>query len=325
MYNEIYGSYYYMMQLILNEAESGGITAQRIHATVHRFGFAESSLYFTPDAIVQNGKGYNLLIKNRVEYRSVLKNAPISLVTEHQKRLVKAMMTDSRVRLFMDDCEIERLNEALSDVMPLYDLGDIILTETAEDGDDFKDDAYRTRFRMILNAIKRNKILKIVFNTSRGNRKTVIVAPYKIEYGLRDDKFRLCGVTIHKHRPSRYVKLNVARIIQIIESDMDSHIDCEAFIAQKQLAQPIEIEVSNLRNGFERIFTQLSNYKRTSTYDPDTNTCIMQIHCMDDDVQELLIVLMSFGPAIKVLRPQWFKEKYVERVKRQKDMLKAGE
>lgn len=325
MYNEIYGTYYHMMQRILTEAGNGGIATQDIYRIVAKDGFAESGLYFTPDAISQDGTGYNLLAKEAGRYRSILKHNPTAPLTTDHKRLIKTMLTDHRVRLFLDDSEIQRLEDLLADVAPLYDINDIVLTEMAADGDDFTDEAYRTRFRTILRAVKRNKILKIVFDTSRGDRKTVIAAPYKMEYGLRDDKFRLCAVTVHKHRPSRYVKLNITRITQIIESETDSRIDCEAFIAQKQLSQPIEIEVSNLRNGFERIFTQLSNYKRTSTYDPETHTCTMQIHCMDDDVQELLIVLMSFGPAIKVISPQWFREKYVERIKKQINMLKAGE
>lgn len=325
MFNEIYGTYYYIMQQILAEAGREGMTIQDIHRIVAQLGFAESGLYFTPDAITQDGSGYNLLKKDADRYCSVLKNTSSTPLTTDQKRFIKTILTDHRVRLFMDSSEIQRWNELLGSVSPLFDIRDIVLTETAADGDDYSDEAYINRFRTILHAIKQNKILKIVFNTSRGERKTVIVAPYKMEYGLRDDKFRLCAVTMHKHHPSRYIKLNVARITQIIESKTTSHIDCEAFIAQRQLRTPIEIEVSDLRNGFERIFTQLSNYKRTSTYDSEKHTCAIQIHCMDDDVQELLIVLLSFGPAIKVLGPQWFRERYVERVKRQIEILKMGE
>lgn len=310
---------------MLTEAGNGNLVASDIHRIVAQDGFAESGLYFTPDAISQDGTGYNLLAKEAGGYRSILKHAPSAPLTIQQKRLIKTMLTDHRVRLFLDDEEIQRLSDSLVDVAPLYDVNDIVLTETAADGDDFADEKYRQWFRTILRAIKRNKILKIVFDTSRNDRKTVIVAPYKIEYGRRDDKFRFCAVTVHKHCPSRYVKLNIARITQIIESETDSRIDCEAFIAGKQLKEPIKIEVSDMRNGFERIFTQLSNYKRTSTYDPDTHTCGMQIHCLDDDVQELLIVLMSFGPAVKVIGPEWFKEKYVERIRKQMDMLKAEE
>lgn len=323
MYNEIYGTYYYIMQRILNEAFCCGITAESIRSIVEEHGFAESSLYFTPDAIVQDGSGYNLLVKDADMYKSVLKNKPVSIITLEQKRLLKTILSDKRIHLFLDKSVVERLKNELDDIAPLFDVSKIVMTETASDGDDFGDEEFQRHFRTILAAVKQKKILKIVFNTSHGNRKTFIVLPYKLEYGLRDDKFRLCAVTIHKNRPSRYVKLNIARITQIIETKSISHLDCAAFIKQKQLDHPIEIEVSDMRNGFERIFTQLSNYKRTSTYNPETHTCIMSIYCMDDDVQELLIVLLSFGPVIKVLGPPEFKKKYVERVKRQMEMLKV--
>lgn len=311
------------MQLILSEASCEGITTESIRSIVEEHGFAESSLYFTPDATVQEGAGYNLLVKDADKFKSVLMSKPVSILTLEQKRLLKTILSDKRIHLFLDNNVIERLQCGLDDIAPLFDVRDIIMTETAADGDDFEDEAFQRHFLTIRGAVKQKKILKIVFNTSYGDRKTFIISPYKIEYGLRDDKFRLCAVTMHKHRPSRYVKLNIARITQIIESELVSHIDYAAFIEQKQLEQPIEIEVSDMRNGFERIFTQLSNYKRTSTYNPDTHTCTMNIYCMDDDVQELLIVLLSFGPAIKVIGPHKFKEKYVKRVKWQMEMLKV--
>lgn len=323
MYNEIYGSYYYLMNRILSEASCCGITDESIRRIVEEYGFAESSLYFSVDATIQDGSGYNLLFKNEDMYKSILNNNPVSTITLEQKRLIKTILSDKRIHLFLDMSVIERLKNELEDIDPLFDVRDIVMTETAADGDDYEDEAFKRHFSIILEAVKLKKILKIVFDTSRGDRKTVIVSPYKIEYGLRDDKFRFCAVTINKNRPSRYVKLNISRITQIIEMNSVSHLDCDSFIRQKQLEQPIEIEVTDMRNGFERIFTQLSNYKRISIFNSETHTCKMNIHCMDDDVQELLIVLLSFGPAIKILGPPEFKEKYVERVKKQMEMLKV--
>lgn len=325
MYNEIYGTYYYMMQQILNKAGDGSITINDINHIVDKHGFAESNLYFTPQVIAQDGSGYNLLSKRQSGYQSILNDNPYVPITYQQKRLIKVMLGDQRVRLFISEKELKRLEFLLMDIPPLYDLNDIVIKETAYDGDPYDDTAYKERFGIVLQAIKKNKMLKIVFNTSRGYRKTVTVAPYKIEYSVRDDKFRLCGVSLHNHHMSRYIKLNIARMIQIIQLDSHVDVDFEYFISQKYLKEPIVIEVSDLRNGFERIFIGLSNYKRTSVYNDQTHKCLMKIHCMDDDVQELLIVIMSFGPAVKVIGPPEFKEKYQERIRRQMQMFKAEE
>lgn len=325
MYNEIYGAYYYMMGRILEKASEGPVTAREIDEIVSAYGFAESALYFTPDALSQDGSGYNLLKKTQNGYVSILRNKPAKCLTQDQKRLVKTLLKDKRIRLFMGDADIESFESILKGAEPLYDINDIILTETAADGDDYGDEGYRVRFKTLLQAIKRNQVLRIVYDSSRGERKTVKIAPYKLEYGLRDDKFRLCGVSIFRDKPSRYIKLNIARMISIIPAETRTDIDFERFIEMKMLKSPIDIEISDFRNGFERIFIGLSNYKRTSVFNEETGKCTMRIYCMDDDVQELLIMMLSFGPAIRVIGPEDFREKYVDRVKKQMEMLKTGE
>ncbi len=325
MFNEIYGAYYDMMRRILEKAADAPVTVRDIGEIVDACGFAESGLYFTPDALAQDGSGYNLLKKTGNGYTSILKNKPIPCLTLNQKRLIRTLLQDRRIRLFLEDEEIARLHDALKDIRPLYSMDDILYTETAADSDDFENEAYRARFKTLLESIRQNEVLRIVYNSSRGERKTVRIAPYKLEYGVRDDKFRLCGVSLFQNQPSRYIKLNVARMIRIIPDGPCAAIDCKRLIEQKMLKNPIAIEVSDFRNGFERIFIGLSNYKRISSLNEETGKCTMQIDCMDDDVQELLILMLSFGPAIRVLGPPDFKQKYIERVRRQIDMIKVGE
>lgn len=323
MFNEIYGAYYDMMHRILDRAAGAPVTASAIADIVSAYGFAESSLHFTPDALAQDGTGYNLLSQTPDGYASVLKAAPTECLTLNQRRLVKALLRDKRIRLFLDDPEMTALDEALKEVAPLYGMDDIVMTETAADSDDYADAAYRERFRVVLNAIRQQQALIVVYNSSRGERKTVRIAPYKLEYAVRDDKFRLCGVSLYKDRPSKYIKLNVMRMLHVKPVGPTPRIDSEAFIERKMLKEPITVEVSDFRNGFERIFIGLSNYRRTSSLDEETGKCTMQIYCTDDDVQELLIVMLSYGPAIRVIGPPEFREKYVERVRRQMELLKV--
>lgn len=325
MFNELYGTYYRMMHLILERAARQPVSIQDIFDVVERDGFAESGLYFTPDAISQDGSGYSLLRKTPEGYASILKNAPLWRLTLEQKRLVKTMLQDPRIRLFLSDADLSALSSKLPGVAPLYSADDIMLTETAADGDDYGDEAYQVRFKMLLGAVKQRSLLRIVYNSSRGQRKTVSVAPYKLEYSVRDDKFRLCGVSLSDVRPVRYVKLNVARITAITLEGGAPDINFERFIERKTLKEPIVIEVSDFRNGFERIFIGLSNYRRISSLDEETGNCTMKIFCIDDDVPDLLILILSFGPAVRVIGPPDFKARVEERIKRQIDMLKAGE
>ncbi len=321
IYNEIYGLYYFMLTKILEKAAENDITAKDINSIVTQYGYSESGLYFTPDVISQGGQGYNLLKESEGGYCSILESAPSDYVTNLQKSFIKSMITDKRIRLFLEEPMLEELSKALSDVEPLYTTNDIILKETAEDCDNYSDEKYIENFKTILESIRNDRAMRICFNTSRGERKTIKLAPYKLEYGIRDDKFRLCGVSIYNEKPKGFIKINLARILTITTLQQTFELDFETYVAAKRKPVPIEIEVYNLRNGFERVFIGLSNYERTSSFYEDTGRCNIKIHYTADDEQELLIQLLSFGPAIKVLGPADFKSKFVERIQKQYKMF----
>jgi hypothetical protein len=94
-----------------------------------------------------------------------------------------------------------------------------------------------------------------------------------------------------------------------------------SYIKRLRMPLPVEIEITNERNGFERIFTQLSNFERVSEYDENTGKCLMKIYYYEVDEMELLITLLSFGPVIKVIGPDCFKEQLVGRIARQKQLF----
>lgn len=319
IYNEIYGLYYFMLDVILKKASDGPISITEINHIVSEYGFSESSIYFTPDVVSK--EGYNLLRKCDGGYISALKYSPKEFLTNMQRRFIKSMLQDKKIRLFLEDEMLSELNGILKDGEPLFNVEDVVLTETAIDSDDYSDEKYISNFKIILNAIRNRNALRIVFDTSKGLRKTMKIMPYKLEYGVRDDKFRLCGVSIFYEKSKNYVKINLGRIFSITTLCQSFDIDFEAFIAQKRKTEPIEIEVSNIRNGIERVFIGLSNYERISNYDEETGKSTIKIYYGEDDEQELLILLLSFGPVIKVLGPSEFRDKFISRIKRQISMI----
>lgn len=319
MYNEIYGLYYLMMEQILIKAENDGISQKDILDIVNEYGFAESNIYFTPKATAQDGSGYNLLTKSGDKYNTVLKNHIAGYSTTTQLSVIKTMLVDRRIRLFLDDEELNNLLASLENVEPLYNNEDILNVGVSKASDKYDNPQYIANFRAVLKAIKTNNYLKVVFDNSKNIRRTMNIAPYKIEYSLREDRFRLCGVS-RMGKIYKYIKLNISRIIQVIPLDDTFEVDADYYI-KKRRTTPVEIEVTNFRNGIERIFIGLSNYKRTSTFNKETGKCTMKIYCDEDDLQELLIIMLSFGPAIEVLGPESFKQQYIERIDRQMEML----
>jgi predicted DNA-binding transcriptional regulator YafY len=321
IYNEIYGLYYFMLEKILEKAKDNDITLKEINQIVSQYGFSESSIYFTPEVTSQT-EGYNLLRATNSGYSSILKSKPTEFLTNIQESFIKSILKDKRIHLFLSGNMVRELSEALLDTKPLFNIDDITHSETALDSDNYSDEKYTSSFKTILQAIRNQKALKICFNSSKGERKTLKVMPYKFEYGVRDDKFRLCGVSIFSDNPRHYVKINLSRILSVSSLNQSYDVDFDSFINKKKKPEPIEIEVSNMRNGFERVFISLSNYERVSSFNEETGKCSIKIYYTDDDEQELLILLMSFGPAIKVLGPLEFKERFIERIRKQLDILK---
>jgi predicted DNA-binding transcriptional regulator YafY len=193
--------------------------------------------------------------------------------------------------------------------------------DMANDGDNYEDISYQEIFRTLLSAIQTRKVLLITYESGKGNRLSAYFAPYKLEYALKDDKFRLVAVRIRDNKLRSLYKLNLSHITSAEILTWNAPADLKSFIHSQRMKTPVEIEITNERNGFERIFTQLSNFERISEYDEETKTCHMKIFYYEVDEMELFITLLSFGPVIRVVGPEHFRDMYIERIKKQQELL----
>lgn len=240
-----------------------------------------------------------------------------------QKMWLKALLSDPRIRLFISKADISELDAALFDVKPLYNDYFLNSVDISNDGDDFENVDYIGYFKTVLEAVREKKCLEIHYRNAEGKRITGDYAPYRLEYSLKDDKFRLSCVQLERGKIKFYNRINISRIesVEIIEKPLYP-TGVEQFIAGYKMPEPIEIEVSNERNGFERCFIQLSNFERSSEYIKETNTCRIKIYYYDFDESELIITLLSYGPILKVISPESFKQKIVARIGKQLKLYK---
>lgn len=313
LFSEIHSRYFYIIGEILKAAASRALAAQEIANLVSRLGFAETPLSLTPqDCYVRKADS---------GYIPLLKHAPEPMITGIQKRWLKAVVSDKRFSLFLSENERDEFDRLFSDIKPLYDDAHLLTVDVAGDGDDYECEEYKTIFRSSLYAIQQNRIVRITYESGRGNRLTAYFAPYKLEYSLKDDKFRLCAVRLLRGRLRRFYKLNLSRITVLEVMEREGPANLAEYIESSRMPLPVEIEISNERNGFERIFTQLSNFERVSEYDETTKKCLMKIYYYKVDELELLITLLSFGPVVRVIGPEHFKEQFIERVERQKKFM----
>lgn len=325
LFSEIHSRYFYIIRETLKMASMRRLSGKDIATLVERLGFAETSLSLTPQLINAGLDGYFLLKKEPTGYASLLKGEPQIMLTEMQKRWIKAILTDKRFTLFFNEGELKEFATLFSEIRPLYDNDHLVTIDKASDGDDYFSDQYRMIFKTVMGAIQEKKIVLITYESGKGNRLSAYFAPYKLEYSIKDDKFRLCAVRMLRGKMQRFYKLNLSRItsVQIVDRRLPAKL--AEHVKSGRMPLPVEIEITNERNGFERIFTQLSNFERVSEYDESTNKCLMKIFYYPVDEMELLITLLSFGPVIKVVGPESFKEKFVARILGQKQLLDSDE
>ena len=205
IFSEVYGTYYNIVADILGKAASDGLTLEQLKRIVYKDGYEESALELLP---ALTDERWLLLTK---EIKTPLIHKPSMPLTLLQKKWLKALLLDERVRLFFTDDELANEEKALEDVEPLYRPEQFVFFDRFVDGDDYKSVRYRENFLQILQAVKDHLAIDASYRTNKDN---VIVwtnlVPITLEYSAKDDKFRLQGMVGHKQ-----VTLNLAKIITV--------------------------------------------------------------------------------------------------------------
>ena len=303
LFHEIYGSYYQIVSLIIEEAvKKQHIALDDIYRIVGDYGFGESLLHI-PDAL-RIGE-WKLLTEDG---GTPIQSTPHMPLTAMQKRWLKAILGDRRIGLFLAGEEERKLREQLEEADALYAQDAIVYFDRYADGDPYGDEAYRENFRTILKALHDKRRLKLQFTSQRGKRHTWRAAPQRLEYSAKDDKFRLR--IIGRFRPDT---INVARIskCELLDaycaSDLKEYSDGE---------ERVVLALVDERNALERAMLHFSNLKK-ETQRLDDRRYRVTLHYYKEDETEILIRVMSFGPMIKVVSPNSFVAQMRDRLKRQ--------
>ena len=301
IFNEIYGCYYDAVAKILSKATSGGINKKEMRDIIEKHAFSES--FFEIETKLNSGE-YQLLNKDGT---TPIKNIPTLPLTNLQKRWLKSISLDKRIKLFCDDFP------DLSDTSPIFLEEDYYIYDKYNDGDDYENENYIKNFRTVLKAIKEDKPLIISIKTRNGKNIVTVAKPVRIEFSPKDDKFRLYTIG------SRQISLvNMSNIVytEIYEKDFDS-----SFSLNLEKEKSIKIELYNQRNTLERFMIQFAHYKKTATK-IDNETYHIDIFYESIDETELVIRILSFGHFVKVLSPNAFIKQIRYRINKQNLLFK---
>lgn len=297
LFHEIYSCYYNAVAEILTLATDGSLTTEKMQSIVKEKAFEESFLTILPALKQQK---WQLLDS---QLHTPLQHAPTRPLTLLEKRWLKAISLDPRVKLFDVDFSF------LEEVQPLFTQDDFVLFDQYADGDPYEDPHYIAMFRMILEAIRNRKKVVIAYKSSTGNRRQFMCDPYKLEYSEKDDKFR---VLIASCRFATMLNLKGVERCEIVGDAYP-----QAYTKAVESFDYFIMELANERNVLERAMLHFSHFKKEAQYLGE-NKYQLKIYYSENDEPELVIRVLSFGPFVKVTEPAAFVNQIKQRLLMQK-------
>ena len=337
LFHEIYGCYYRAVAQMLNLAIAGELTEKKMYEIVAETAFEESSLIMIPALKKQE---WQLLDEN---LHTPLKHTPDMPLTILEKRWLKTILLDKRVKLFLEPvpenteqsasavanaeqavfvvANAERTVLAgtntdfttacpreLADIEPLFYPEDIVYFDRYVDGDDYDDPAYIANFRLIRQAIAERRNLKVTFRNGREQKRCEILEPVQLEYSDKEDKFRvLCA-------DRQSIKtVNLGRIVQceLLEDTFPENVRLK-----EREKKVLKFILTDERNALERAMMKFSHYKK-EVERRDAENYLVTLEYDVDDETDVLIQILSFGSYIEVTAPDRMREELRKRMERQ--------
>lgn len=350
LFSEIYSCYYQVLRHLLCSRDA--LTIQDIRSRICGEGFEESLLSMIPK--LEDGT-WNLFEKDGRLYHSRLSSTFITPVSGLEKSYLKALLSDPRIGLFLDQKQLDALRQMLASVAPLWKPEQFYYFDRFADGDPYEDENYRRCFRTLLQAQKENRYVDIDYTSPAGNRVHHHYVPARLEYSVKNDKFRLLALkprpapkdrngrhntrmnTANERAGSNACRseprdtemkleiLNVSRIqsVRLMEKALSSPTDLDAIIQRSYYKEPLRLRIIDERNALERAMLHFANYeKNTIKIDENTYECL--IYYNQNMETELLIEVMSFGPMLTVLGNEKFLNNLKARLQRQIDLAQPS-
>lgn len=310
LFSEIYSAYYNTVASIISCSQQGKLDSDLLFKIVKESAFPES--FMTIGSALETGKWP--LIKK--DYSTNIQNIPTMPLSVLQKRWLKALCNDKRIRLFVSDEVLERLKNQLQDVEALFNENDYYLYDKYSDGDPYDDPDYIKNFRTVLEAIHQKKTISVEYTGRFGQQKRFNCAPYKIEYSEKDDKFRLISKVKNRHSI-----LNIARInsCELTENSKVDDISEEDLPDNRRTS--VTFEIYDERKAMERVMLAFAHFEKSAVQISD-EVYRLTLNYDSFDETELVVRVLSFGPMVKVIEPQSFVKLIQERIESQINLMK---
>lgn len=296
LFHEVYGAYFSAVSEILRRAVSGELTPELMKQICDEKAFSESFLKIIP---ALTGGVWPLL---NIDLSTPLKSPPTTPLTLLQKRWLKAISLDPRMKLFNLDWGF------LDGVPPLFRPDDIVYFDRYLDGDPFGDPHYISVFRTALEGVRSGSAAEVLYHSAKGNTRRIKCRLQSLEYSEKDDKFRL--------------NISGCRNVEMLRlAGIGEILLCPALYYRSVPPEPpkmlcMEAELINSRNALERAMLHFAHFERETSH-LGGNRYRLRIYYSESDQTEMLIRVLSFGPMMKVDAPESLVDEIKRRLKMQ--------
>ncbi len=298
IFSELYSAYYNTVAEIIAKIMDGEHSEKELQKIVTEKAFGESVLTILPSL---KSEKWQLV---RHDMTTPLEHKPTLPLTQLQKEWLKAISLDARIKLFGVKFD------GLDGVEPLFTSEDYYIYDKYSDGDPYEDEGYIERFRIILDAVKLGKQIKIGMLNRKGMEIFAWCKPIRLEYSEKDDKFRIYTVGC------RYVStVNLSKITS-----------CETYEGwEDKGARPVrtrydtvKLKITDERNALERVMLHFAHFeKQAEKLGP--KKYLVKIKYNREDEAEMVIRILSFGPRVEVVDSENIRKLIVKKLKRQKN------
>lgn len=299
IFSELYSAYYKTVAEILKAAIDHPLQKNEMSKIIRRHAFEESQIQIEP--AFEEGR-WQLL---RSDGSTPIYHTPSMPLTVTQKQWLKAISTDPRIRLIEDEL-ID-----YPDVEPLFTSDDYTIFDRFSDGDNYEDEIYRRNFRQVLESVRNHYYLYVEMISGRGREESHILYPLYLEYSEKDDKFRLVSL----NKEGEFQTVNVGRIKKCSRYTEPFEMgECKRLLPEEGY---MEFEVTNHRNALERVLMHFAHFQKMTEWIDDDRYQV-RLRYEKNDEAEIIIRILSFGPLIKVIEPEYIVNKIRDRLIRQK-------
>ena len=232
------------------------------------------------------------------------------LATSLELSWLKDMLNDSQADFLLDPKLHSKLQSLLTDIQPL----------TSKErwkklrfiGDDTTAAPLQQKLRTLQQAFLQGLQIHYINRDVKGNLHEGTAIPYRLEYDLENDKYRLI---IWNSEQNRAIKMTLANIIELQLSTEKIPAEAAFAIAHFYATRKTQVtlRLTPKANAVERCFFLFSSYDK-DTWLEGKETYMLRISFYDFDRQEIIDKILSLGAAVTVLDPADIREEIIEKL-----------